>query len=101
MEQFNFTKLIPDEGSYSFNTKLVRQSMVSLFGCRRRNPNEDFSIAPDYLGSIIYLRALQGHSGDNIIDLEMQDHVLITPGIFPYIYHVGSNFSIPSFSAMV
>ena len=26
----------------------------------------------------------------------MQDHVLITPGIFPYIYHVGSNFNIPS-----
>ena len=26
----------------------------------------------------------------------MQDHVLISPGIFPYIYHVGSNFNIPS-----
>ena len=38
----------------------------------------------------------KGHSGDNIIDLEMQDHVLITPGIFPYVYHVGSNFNIPS-----
>ena len=46
--------------------------------------------------SIIYLRALQGHSGDSIIDLAMQDHVLITPGIFPYVYHVGSNFNIPS-----
>ena len=44
----------------------------------------------------VYLRALQGHSGDDIIDLEMQDHVLITPGIFPYVYHVGSNFNIPS-----
>ena len=50
----------------------------------------------DYLGSIIYLRALQGHSGDSIIDLAMQDHVLIAPGIFPYIYHVGSNFNISS-----
>ena len=59
-------------------------------------PKRRFQHCPDYLGSIIYLRALQGHSGDNIIDLEMQDHVLITPGIFPYIYHVGSNFSIPS-----
>ena len=26
----------------------------------------------------------------------MQDHVLIGPSIFPYVYHVGSNFSIPS-----
>ena len=59
-------------------------------------PKRRFQYCPDYLGSIIYLRALQGHSGDSIIDLEMQDHVLITPGIFPYIYHVGSNFSISS-----
>ena len=60
-------------------------------GIKRR-----FQYCPDYLGSIIYLRALQGHSGNSIIDLEMQDHVLITPGIFTYIYHVGSNFSISS-----
>ena len=26
----------------------------------------------------------------------MQDHVLIGPGVFPYIYHVGSNFNISS-----
>ena len=59
-------------------------------------PKRRYQYCPDYLGSIIYLRALQGHSGDSIIDLEMQDHVLITPGIFPYVYHVGSNFNIPS-----
>ena len=57
-------------------------------GIKRR-----FQYCPDYLGSIIYLRALQGHSGNSIIDLEMQDHVLITPGIFTYIYHVGSSFN--------
>ena len=33
--------------------------------------------------------------GDSIIDPAMQDHVLIGPGVFSYIYHVGSNFSIP------
>ena len=59
-------------------------------------PKRRYQYCSDYLGSIIYLRALQGHSGDNIIDLEMQDHVLISPGIFPYIYHVGSNFNISS-----
>ena len=26
----------------------------------------------------------------------MQDHVLIGPGVFPYIYHVGCNFNISS-----
>ena len=44
----------------------------------------------------MYLRALQGHSGSNLIDPTLQDNVLIGPGIFPYIYHVGSNFNISS-----
>ena len=60
-------------------------------GSKRR-----YQYCSDYLGSIIYLRALQGHSGDSLIDLALQDHVLIGPGVFPYIYHVGSNFSLSS-----
>ena len=59
-------------------------------------PKRRYQYCSDSLVSIIYLRALQGHSGDSIIDLGMQDHVLITPGIFPYIYHAGSNFNISS-----
>ena len=59
-------------------------------------PKRRYQYCSDSLGSIIYLRALQGHSGDSIIDLAMQDHVLISPGVFPYIYHVGSNFNISS-----
>ena len=50
----------------------------------------------DNLGSIIYLRALQGHSGSNLIDPALQDNVLIRPGISHYIYHVGSNFNLHS-----
>ena len=60
-------------------------------GSKRR-----YQYCSDYLGSIIYLRALQGHSGDNFIDLALQDNVLIEPGIFPYLYHVGSNFNLYS-----
>ena len=48
------------------------------------------------LGTIIYLRALQGHSGSNLIDPTLQDNVLIGPGIFPYIYHVGCTFNLYS-----
>ena len=59
-------------------------------------PKRRYQYCPDYLGSIIYLRALQGHSGDSIIDLETQDHVLIKPGIFTYIYNVGSSFNLKS-----
>ena len=59
-------------------------------------PKRRYQYCSDSLGSIIYFRALQGHSGVNIIDLAMQDHVLIGPGVFPYIYHVGSNFNLHS-----
>ena len=60
-------------------------------GSKRR-----YQYCSDNLGSIIYLRALQGHSGSNLIDPALQDNVLIGPGIFPYIYHVGSNFNLHS-----
>ena len=38
---------------------------------------------------ILYLRALQGHSGRNPIDPSLQDNVLILDDFFKYIYHVG------------
>ena len=60
-------------------------------GSKRR-----YQYCSDNLGSIIYLRALQGHSGSNLIDPTLQDNVLIGPGIFPYIYHVGSTFNLHS-----
>ena len=60
-------------------------------GSKRR-----YQYCSDYLGSIIYLRALQGHSGDSLIDLALQDNVLIGPGVFPYIYHVGCAFNVHS-----
>ena len=60
-------------------------------GSKRR-----YQYCSDNLGSIIYLRALQGHSGSNLIDPTLQDNVLIGPGIFPYIYHVGCTFNLYS-----
>ena len=59
-------------------------------------PKRRYQYCADYSGSIIYLRALQGHSGDSLIDLALQDNVLIGPGVFPYIYHVGCNFNLKS-----
>ena len=60
-------------------------------GSKRR-----YQYCSDNLGSIIYLRALQGHSGHNLIDPALQDNVLIGTGIFPYIYHVGCTFNLYS-----
>ena len=50
----------------------------------------------DHLGTILYLRAIQGHSGNNLIDPTLQDNVLIGTGIFFYIYHVGCTFNLYS-----
>ena len=52
-------------------------------GSKRR-----YQYCSDNLGTIIYLRALQGHSGSNLIDPTLQDNVLIGTGIFLYIFHV-------------
>ena len=60
-------------------------------GSKRR-----YQYCSDNLGSITYLFALQGHSESNLIDPALQDNVLIGPGIFIYIYHVGSNFNLHS-----
>ena len=43
---------------------------------------------------IIYLRALQGHSGRNPIDPTLQDNVLIPNNFFEYIYHIGCAISL-------
>ena len=61
-------------------------------GSKRR-----YQYCSDNSGTILYLRALQGHSGSNLIDLTLQDNVLIGTGIFPYIYHVGCTFNLHSF----
>ena len=37
----------------------------------------------------LYLRALQGHSGSNLIDPSLQDNVIIPNDFFEYIYHIG------------
>ena len=43
-----------------------------------------------------YLRALQGHSGRNLIDPSLQDNVLIPNDFFEYIYHIGCAINLHS-----
>ena len=45
---------------------------------------------------ILYLRALQGHSGRNLIDPSLQDNVLIPNDFFEYIYHIGCGINLHS-----
>ena len=60
-------------------------------GSKRR-----YQCCSDDSGRILYLRALQGHSGSNLIDPTLQDNVVIGPGIFHYIYHIGCAFNLHS-----
>ena len=45
---------------------------------------------------ILYLRALQGHSGRNPIDPSLQNNILIPSNFFEYIYHIGCAISLHS-----
>ena len=42
------------------------------------------------------IRALQGHSGRNLIDPALQDNVLIPNNFFEYIYHIGCAVNLHS-----
>ena len=44
-----------------------------------------FQYCTDSSGEILYLRALQGHSGHNLIDPSLQDTVVILDDFFKYI----------------
>ena len=48
-----------------------------------------YQYCTDSSGAILYLRALQGRSGRNLIYLSLQDNVIFLDGFFKYIYHVG------------
>ena len=60
-------------------------------GSKRR-----YQYCSDNSGRILYFRALQGHSGNNLIDPTLQDNVVIGSGIFHYIYHIGCAFNLHS-----
>ena len=60
-------------------------------GAKRR-----YQYCTDISGTIVYLRALQGHSGRNLIDPSLQDNVTIQSGVFQHIYHIGCAFNLYS-----
>ena len=55
-----------------------------------------FQCCSDSSGTILYLRALQGHSGRNLIDPTLQDNVIIPDCFFKYTYHVGCAINLHS-----
>ena len=65
--------------------------MAAGGGAKRR-----FQYCTDGPGIIVYFRALQGHSGRNLIDPSLQDNVVIQSGFFQHIYHIGCVFNLRS-----
>ena len=59
-------------------------------------PKRRYQYCSNHLGTILYLRALQGHSGNNLIHPTLLDNVVIGSGIFHYIYHIGCTFNLHS-----
>ena len=60
-------------------------------GAKRR-----FQYCTDDSGIIIYFRALQGHSGRNLMDPSLQDNVVAPSNVFQHIYHIGCAFNLHS-----
>ena len=96
MEQFN-----SGEFNFIFEIKFVevqhwsddrwKANLAAGGGSKRR-----YQYCSDHLGTILYLRALQGHSGHSLIDPTLQDNVIIQCGTFHHIYHVGCAFNFHS-----
>ena len=68
-----------------------KKSMAGGGGNKKR-----YQYCTDSSGTIVYLRALQGHSGCNLIDPTLQDNVIIPSNFFQYIYHVGCAINLHS-----
>ena len=60
-------------------------------GAKRR-----FQFCTDDSRTIVYFRALQGHSGHNLIYLSLQDIVVNPSNFFQYIYHIGCAINLHS-----
>ena len=80
------------ENSRHWSDEMWKSRMAGGGGHKKR-----FQSCTDSSGQeILYLRALQGHSGRNPIDPSLQDNVLIPNNFFMYIYHIGCAINLHS-----
>ena len=68
-----------------------KKSMAGGGGNKKR-----YQYCTDSSGTIVYLRALQGHLGCNLIDPTLQNNVIIQSNFFQFIYHVGCRINLHS-----
>ena len=96
MEQFNSGELnfIFEINPHKYSIGLM--NVGNLVWQQEKVQKRRYQYCSDNSGTILYLRALQGHSGHNLIDPTLQDNVLIQRGIFHHIYHIGCAFNLHS-----
>ena len=96
MEQFNCGDLnfIFEINPHKYSIGLM--SVGNLVWQQEEVQKRRYQYCSDNSGTILYLRALQGHSGHNLIDPTLQDNVMIQRGIFHHIYHIGCAFNLHS-----
>ena len=63
---------------------------------KKKGNKKRYQYCTDSSGTIVYLRALQGHSGCNLLDPTLQDNVVIPSNFLQYIYHVGCAINLHS-----
>ena len=88
-EQFN-----SGESSFIFGINFHKTNIGRMIvGKHAWQQEEDqkrrYQYCSDVSGTIVYLRALQGHSGRSLIDPSLQANVIIQCGLFQHIYHMG------------
>ena len=80
------------EYSQYWSDDVWKSTMAGGGGNKKR-----FQYCTDSSGQeILYLRALQGHSGRNPVDPSLHDNVLIPDNFFEYIYHIGCAINLHS-----
>ena len=81
----------------SFHTLLIGLTVGGKFAWQEEEEiKKRFQDCTDDSGTIVYFRALQGHSGRSLIDPSLQDNVIIQSNFFQYIYHVGCAINLHS-----
>ena len=71
----------------NFHELLIGRMIVGNLAWQQEEDQKGrYQYCTDISGTIVYLRALQGHSGRNLIDPQLQDNVIIQRGFFHHIY---------------
>ena len=81
----------------SSHTLLIGLTVSGKYAWQQEEGNERrFQYCTDSSGTIVHFRALQRHSGRNLIDPLLQDNVVIQSNFFQFIYHVGCALNLHS-----